>query len=202
MADTCGSRSNMKSSILILALFLAYPALSNNLLEDTAIIALKEAKHSPTGKTLEHGGMIFSRDGGEWGMLIEYVEPYPAGSAYGVMVINKDLLLPHDRLMATYHLHLCMGGYYHQVFSFTDIVVAVIHAGPEFMLDECTGDVHEFDPAVDRVHGSAGIDAHLFDKDCNLLIRRLPAGRIIGNIGETEEEKPAPEEKECVPDKK
>jgi len=177
----------MKIAILLLTALLIQPALANNLIEDTAILALKAAKHTPTGTTLEHGGMIFSRDSGEWGTLIEYVEPVPGGSAIGVQVINKKLLLPTDELLATYHLHLCMTGYYQQVFSRTDIRVAIISDVPEFMLDECTGDVHEFDPEVDFNEKAKGMDAHLFDKDGGLVILHLPFGRIIGNIGETEE---------------
>ncbi len=186
--------------ILALTLLLAAPTFAaNNLIEDTAIVALKVAKRSSTGTKLEHGGMIFRRDGGEWGPLIEYLEPLAGDRFDGVKVIDLALLQPSDKLLATYHLHLCMSGYYHELFSRQDIRFAVLTGLPEFMLDECTGDVHAFDPKLDKVFDSAK-PVKLFGKHCEKVDDiYLPVGRIIGNIGETEVERKVPDETaECA----
>lgn len=185
----------MKILLFLASILLMQPVFSMSLVERTAILALKEAKHSPTGMTREHGGMIFQRDS-EFGPLIEYLEPIQGGKFDGVRVIDKDQLQPNDKMVATYHIHICMKDYYHAVFSYQDIVVAILSGTPEFMLDTCTGDIHEFDPKVDKIHDT-GIEAHLFGPDCEKVDRHLPAGRIIGNIGETEEERIAPEEVPC-----
>lgn len=174
----------MKTLILVLCAFFMQPVFAVNVIEQTAILALQEAKHSLTGKTIEHGGMIFARNS-DFGSLVEYLEPIQGGKFDGVRVIDKDQLLKTDKMIGTYHIHLCMNGYYHQVFSTQDVIVAVLSGVPEFMLDECTGEVHEFDATVDKVHDT-GIEAELFGSDCEKVVRHLPAGRIIGNINEIE----------------
>lgn len=180
-----------KISLFLLTSLLIQPLFANNLIENTAILALKEAKHSPTGMIREHGGMIFQRDS-EFGPLVEYLEPIQGGKFDGVRVIDKDQLLKSDKLLATYHIHLCMAGYYHQVFSAQDVIVAILSGIPEFMLDTCSGEIHEFDSKIDKIHDT-GIDGHLFGPNCEELLRHLPSGRIIGNIGETEIEVVAPD---------
>jgi len=161
-----------------------------NLVELTAIAALIAAKHSATGTTDEHGGMIFNHPT-DHGIVVEYIEP-GGGNAVSVPVIDRKLLKDKNgTLLATYHVHLCMAGYYHQYFSVQDVVVAILSGVPEFMLDECTGDIHEFDPMVDRVHDT-GIDGHIAGPHCEDLPRHLPSGRVIGNIHEVEPEHVVP----------
>src|SRR5271157_2529722 len=172
----------MKLSILLLSLFLIQPVLANSLLETTAILALKTAKDSPTGTTLEHGGMIYGHPS-DSGPIVEFMEPTPGGSSVAVRVVNLDLLKSGDILLATYHLHLCMTGYYHALFSTQDVIAAILTGVPEFMLDECTGEVHELDlvglraPFIaEKIH-ETGHEAKLFGSDCEKIIRILPAGK-------------------------
>ncbi len=185
----------MKLSLLVLLTVLfIQPALANNIVEDTAIVALKEAKHSPTGTTHEHGGMIFQRDS-ESGPVVMFLEPTPEGQFDGVQVIDKKLLLPGDKLLGTYHLHLCMKGYYYDRFSAQDVVAAIFSGVPEFMLDECSGEVHEFDVVgmkykeIRETIRATGKVSHVFGPNCEDVEKILPVGQIVGNIGETEVEK-------------
>ncbi len=177
----------MKTLAALSLLILSASAHGTNLLERTAILALKTAKASTTGTTNEHGGMLIERSS----KLIEFVEPTPEGNPTSVTVIDKKQLHWGDRIVGTYHVHLCMAGYYHQYFSVQDVVVAIFSGVPEFMLDECTGDVHEFDPHQDKIHDT-GIDGHIVGPHCELLIRHIPEGRIIGNINEIEPEHAGP----------
>jgi len=155
-----------------------------NLLQTIAMAALLAAKHSPSGTTNEHGGMLYGHPS-DFGPVVEYVEPTPGGSPTSVTVVDRSQLGPDDVLLGTYHVHLCMEGYYHAYFSTTDVVTAILSGVPEFMLDECTGEVHEFDPHQDRVHDT-GIDGTICGPNGEALKRHLPSGRIIGNIHESE----------------
>lgn len=154
-----------------------------SLVERVAIEALTAAKHSPSGLTNEHGGMIYGHPS-DYGPVVEYIEPTPEGSPTSVTVVNRELLGFDDVLLGTFHIHLCMPGYYHAYFSTTDVITAIFSGVPEFMLDECTGEVHEFDPHKDRVRDT-GIDATICGPNGEALHRHLPSGRIIGNIHET-----------------
>lgn len=170
------------------------PVFASSLLEDAAILALKEAKHSPTGTTLEHGGMIYGHPSAD-GPVIKFIEPNSGGQFDGVQVVDKSLLKPGDVLLATYHVHLCMNDYYVDRFSSQDVVAAIFTRVPEFMLDECTGDVHEFDVSDQPFDGiveqirATGKESHLFGPHCEDVIKLLPTGKIVGNIGETETKK-------------
>jgi hypothetical protein len=157
-------------------------------LQQDAVQALLAAKHNPTGTRFEHGGMLYA----EWtpqGPLYRYLEPTAGGSPDHVRVIDKTLLKRSDVLLGTYHLHLCFAAkdwiYFHQYFSTTDVITAFISGVPEFMLDECTGDVHEFDPKVDKIRDT-GIDTFVTNDKCKKIKRHLPTGRVIANIHEIE----------------
>ena len=167
-------------------LALAAPAFAaNGLLEHTAVNALRAAKHTSTGTQLEHGGMLISRDT-PYGRTLEYVEPTAEGKEASVTVIDRTFLHKGDVLVGTYHLHLCMFDYYHQYFSRQDVITAIFSGVPEYMLDECTGLVHVFDPKVDKVHGPGSIEAHITTPDGKGARVHLPMGRIIEDIGEIE----------------
>jgi hypothetical protein len=169
----------------------AYSPLSP--LQQTALQALLAAKHSPTGTTYEHGGMLYA----QWtpqGPLYRYVEPDEHGSPTGVRVIDKTILARSDALLGSYHLHLCMPGYIHDYFSTQDVVTALLTGVPEFMLDECTGLIHEFDPAVDHI-GDPGFKVfNIDDGTCTGIKRRLPPGRIIYDIHEKESQHNNPDD--------
>lgn len=166
---------------------------SAGVLERTAVEALIAAKHSATGQQVEHGGMLIRRHT-DYGDVVEYVEPTTGGGPTHVTVVQRDLLGPDDQLVGSYHVHLCLSGYYHAYFSTTDVITAIFSGVPEFMLDSCTGEVHEFDPKVDQIRGPGGIDAHISGPNGERLARHLPSGRIISNIGEVETERTLPDD--------
>jgi hypothetical protein len=172
--------------LLALLLLFAPSAFATTQLERTAIDALTAAKHSPSGKTNEHGGMIYVEQT-EYGPVFKFLEPTPEGSPTSVIVVDKKMLPEGAELVATYHVHLCMSGYYHAYFSTQDVIVTILTGLPEFMLDECTGEIHEFDSHRDKIHDT-GIDAKTCGEHGEELDRHLPSGRIIGNIHETEVE--------------
>jgi hypothetical protein len=186
----------IKISILtLIASLLIQPVFANNLIENTAIIALKNAKHSATGKTFEHGGMIIRHED-ETGTTIKYLEPFPNGKFDGVQVIDFNQIPTGDKLVGTFHTHLCMEGYYHDLFSIADVMSAYFSHVPEFMLDECTGEIHEYDPNIDQVRDTRRV-VHLFGPECEKVDKYLPTGRIVGNIGEKETMKAPAEDVEC-----
>jgi hypothetical protein len=51
------------------------------------------------------------------------------------------------------------------------------------VLDECTGKVHEFDPVQDRA-ADTGIIVRMRMRDGQKRWLHLPAGRIVGDIGD------------------
>jgi len=163
-------------AILLLA---SAPAFSNTLLQDTAIIALRAAHDSATGTVVEHGGMLI-KSGDDY----RFVEP-AQGDETGIRVVDFSQLKAGEQLIGTYHTHLCMAHYYHGLFSKQDVIAAYLTGVPEFMLDECTGEVHEFNSRVDHVW-ETGVPSHIFGKDCEKVDILLPVGRVVGNIGETE----------------
>ena len=181
---------------LLASLIVSNPLFANTLIDDTAILALKAARNSETGTTYEHGGMIFERVTPE-GKIVLYKEPYPHGGPTGVQVIDYKQLFKNDTLVATYHIHLCLDGYYHNLFSKTDIIMVYLSGHPNYMLDECTGEVHVYDPKIDNVSDTAE-DANLFGDQCEKVEGILPRGRIIGNTNTMDPIQIAPEIK-CVP---
>jgi len=182
-------------ALVLTTIFLAQPVLANNIVENTAIAALKAAKDSPTGTTVEHGGMIIQRDGGDSGPVVMYIEPNSDGKFDGVQVVDRKILLPGDVILATYHVHLCIKDYYYDRFSAQDVVAAIFSGVPEFMLNECTGNVHELTvggkqfPDIVAEIRETGKVSHVFGPHCEKVDKLLPAGKIVGNIGETEVEK-------------
>jgi hypothetical protein len=163
--------------IALLALALAQAALATTPLQEKAIEALKQAHDEPNGSIYEHGGMIVANQG-----TLRYIEPHPDNAQPdGVIAYDKSTLLAGDTMVATYHTHPCMVRYFHQYFSVPDVIIAIYTTAPAFMLDECTGDVHEFFTAIDKVHETGGdVDVQM---NCKSKTVHLPTGRIVGNIG-------------------
>jgi hypothetical protein len=178
--------------IALAMIFLSAPLFANTPLQDVAVQALKAAHNSKTGATVEHGGMLIRNGEG-----IRFIEPRQ-GEEAAIRVIDRDILKEGDTLAGTYHTHLCMSGYYHQVFSTQDVVVAIFSGLPEFMLDECTGEVHEFNVKIDKIRDTA-IVGHLFGENCEKVDKYLPAGYIVGNIGVTEKMRAAVKQEPCKP---
>lgn len=159
---------------------LAQAAFASTPLQDKAIEALRQAYDEPNGKIFEHGGMIVANQG-----TLRFIEPYPDNDQPdGVYTTDRKMLLSGDSLVGTYHTHPCMKDYYHQYFSRSDVIVAMFSGVPAFMLDECTGDVHEFFTAVDEVRDT-GDDLPVRGPKCVKVMMHLPLGRVVGNIGES-----------------
>jgi hypothetical protein len=157
---------------------LARAAAATTPLQDKGVAALRQAHDEPNGSSFEHGGMIVENQG-----TLRFIEPFPENDQPDrVQSYDKRALLFGDRMVATYHTHPCMRDYYHQYFSTPDVIVAMFSAVPMFMLDECTGDVHEFFALVDGVH-ETGDDVEVCGPHCEKKIVHLPSGRIVGNIG-------------------
>jgi hypothetical protein len=119
--------------------------LANTPLQDMAIAALTAAHASDTGTQIEHGGMLIRGTDGS----LRFFEPH-VGDETGIQIVDFHILKQGELMMGTYHTHLCMAHYYHAVFSKQDVISAFLTGVPEFMLDECTGLVHEFDSRADQ----------------------------------------------------
>ncbi len=160
----------------------SFPALTAQPAEiqATAVRALRWAFYAPNGYRWEYAGILV-RHGGELG----YSEfPRTLKKVDAVEMDPKRQLAPGDTLIALYHTHPCKPReYFPQFFSPQDLVSAFFWRVPTFILDECTGDVHEFDPAVDRVRDT-GTVVMIRQKNGRQRKVRLPAGRIVGNIGD------------------
>jgi hypothetical protein len=91
---------------------------------------------------------------------------------------------PGDILVGLYHTHPCNSdAYFPQYFSPQDLVSAFFWHVPTFILDECTGEVHEFDPLRDRA-ADTGTVVRVLRKDGSRTWVRLPSGRVVGDIGD------------------
>jgi proteasome lid subunit RPN8/RPN11 len=167
-------------------------ALANTPIQNTAIAALKAAYDKPNGTVYEHGGMIVENSG-----ALRWVEPHPDNASRdSVYAVDRKMLAKGDVMVGTYHTHPCMTDYYVPYFSTADVILAYFTAVPAFILDECTGDVHEFFSLVDEIHDT-GDDLPVRGANCKRIIRHLPTGRIVGNIGEHDVEHDNPDKDDC-----
>jgi hypothetical protein len=180
--------------VIAVMLLAASRAPASTPLQEKGAAALRQAHDEPNGSTFEHGGMILENQG-----TLRFMEPHPENSSPdSVQAYDKSQLLSGDRMVGTYHTHPCMVGYYHAYFSIPDVIVAIFTDVPMFMLDECTGEVHEYFARVDTVHGS-GDDVETRGPHCEKRFRHLPTGRIVGNIGERDPPHVNRNEMECAP---
>jgi hypothetical protein len=144
-----------------------------------AVRALRWAFYYPNGYRWEYSGVISLHDG-----QLRY-SSYPR-TLKRVDAVGMDVDRmhdPEDRVVGLYHSHPCASrSYYSQYFSPNDLISVFFYNVPSFILDECTGDVHEFDPAQDKVR--SGKVEWIKRKDGTSHKVYLPAGRIVGNIGD------------------
>ncbi len=149
-------------------------------LQATAVRALRWAFYAPNGYRWEYSGILFTHDA-----QLGY-SPFPS-TLKKVDAVDMDVekqRVPGDTLVALYHTHPCKSEeYFPQYFSPQDLVSAFFYKVPTFILDECTGKVHEFDPVHDRAADTGTVVAVL-RKDGTRHWLRLPAGRIVGEIGD------------------
>lgn len=165
---------------LVAVLFFCLPALAfAGPLEHVAVAALKDLRQLPSADQWEYSGFIVYRDDAYLYTMFPHTDKLHAG----VMFDIRAHMLPNDKLAGIYHNHPCYSlTYFTSYFSIPDIISAKFYGVPAFMLDNCTGEVHEFDWSVDTVRGT-GDDKTVFFEDGTTKILHLPKGRIIGNIG-------------------
>ena len=166
---------------LLVATLLPLPSFADESeLRATAVRALRWAFYAPNGYRWEYSGILFTHDG-----QLGY-SPFPR-TLKQVDAVEMDadkLRIPGDTLVGLYHTHPCKPEeYFPQYFSPQDLVSAFFWHVPTFMLDECTGEVHEFDPMQDRA-ADTGTVVPVLRKDGTRRWVRLPAGRVVGDIGD------------------
>ncbi len=169
--------------LLALLAFAVLPQLARadeSAMQATAVRALRWAFYAPNGYRWEYSGIITLRDG----QLGYSAFPRTLKMLDAVEMDPEKQRSPGDVLMALYHTHPCKPrDYFPEYFSPQDLISAFFWHVPTFILDECTGDVHEFDPNQDRARDT-GVAVTITQKNGTLRKVRLPAGRIVGNIGD------------------
>jgi hypothetical protein len=149
-------------------------------LQEMATRALRWAFYAPNGYRWEFSGILVTREG-----QLTY-SPFPSTLKL-VDAVEMDVekqRVSGDTLVGLYHTHPCKpGAYFSQYFSPADLISAFFWHVPTFILDECTGKVHEFDPVQDRAADS-GIIVRMLMRDGRKRWLRLPAGRVVGDIGD------------------
>lgn len=149
-------------------------------IQATAVRALRWAFYAPNGYRWEYSGILIRRSG-----ELGYSEfPRTLKKVDAVEMDPSKQTAPGDMLVALYHTHPCKPReYFPQYFSPQDLISAFFWHVPTFILDECTGAVHEFDPTLDRA-SDTGVVVEIRAKSGRVRRVRLPAGRIVGNIGD------------------
>jgi hypothetical protein len=173
---------SMRAAVaLLIALALPATSLADEAeLQAMAVRALRWAFYAPNGYRWEFSGILVTREG-----QLSY-SPFPRTLKMvdaAEMDVEKQRV-SGDTLVGLYHTHPCKpDAYFSQYFSPADLISAFFWHVPTFILDECTGQVHEFDPVLDRAADS-GIVVRMLMRDGKKRWLRLPAGRVVGNIGD------------------
>ena len=145
-----------------------------------AVHALRWAFYAPNGHRWEYSGILVLHDG----EIMNNAFPRTMKKIDAVGMDADKQLNPGDKLVGLYHTHPCKSKeYFSQYYSPQDLISVYFYSVPSFILDECTGDVHEFDPAVDDPHQS-GVNVTIKRLDGRPRVVHLPAGRIVGNVGD------------------
>ena len=155
-------------------------AFQTDTIQGTAVRALRWAFYAPNGYRWEYSGILVRRNG----QLGYTLSPRTLKQVDAVEMDPAKQQSPGDMLVALYHTHPCKPReYFPQYYSPQDLISAFFYHVPTFILDECTGDVHEFDPAIDQV-SDTGVVVEIKTKSGRTRHVRLPAGRVVGNIGD------------------
>jgi proteasome lid subunit RPN8/RPN11 len=150
-------------------------------LEHTALAALHDLRLQPGAEGWEYSGFIVYRDGTYQYTMFPHTDRQPDRTQFDVAAH----MLFTDKLVGIYHNHPCISRtHYVQYFSVSDLISAKAYGVPAFLLNNCTGDVHVFDWAVDHVRDT-GADVQVHRPDGKDVYYHLPAGRLVGNIGIT-----------------
>lgn len=166
---------------LAITTLLSLPSLADETqLESTAVRALRWAFYASNGYRWEYSGILVIHDG----QLRYSPSPSTLKQVDAVEMDVEKQRIPGDILVGLYHTHPCKPDeYFPQYFSPQDLVSAFFWHVPTFILDECTGEVHEFDPLRDRAFDT-GTVVRVLRKDGTRTWVRLPAGRVVGDIGD------------------
>jgi hypothetical protein len=166
---------------LAIASLLPLPSLADeSQLEAVAVRALRWAFYASNGYRWEYSGILVIHDG----QLRYSASPSTLKKVDAVEMDVEKQRTPGDTLVGLYHTHPCKSDeYFPQYFSPQDLVSAFFYHVPTFILDECTGEVHEFDPLRDRA-ADTGTVVRVLRKDGTRTWVRLPAGRVVGDIGD------------------
>jgi hypothetical protein len=149
-------------------------------LEAVAVRALRWAFYAPNGYRWEYSGILEVQNG----EIVYSPAPRTLRMVDAVEMDADKLRTPGNVLIGLYHTHPCKPDeYFSQYFSPQDLVSAFYYHVPTFILDECTGEVHAFDPAHDRAFDT-GTVVKVIRKDGKRIWVRLPSGRVVGNIGD------------------
>jgi len=149
-------------------------------LQAAALRALRWAFYAPNGYRWEYSGILEVHEG----EIVRSPVPRTLKMVDAVEMDADKLRTPGNVLVGIYHTHPCKPDeYFSQYFSPQDLVSAFYYHVPSFILDECTGEVHEFDPAHDRA-ADTGTVVKVIRKDGKRLWVRLPSGRVVGDIGD------------------
>jgi hypothetical protein len=158
----------------------AAAAISSVALEPAAVHALRWAFYAPNGYRWEYSGILVMRDG----EVMNNAFPRTLKRLDAVPMDATQQLNPGDTLVGLYHTHPCKPKQYLSAYySPQDLISVFFYHVPSFILDECTGDVHEFDPLTDQVRGS-GRTLTITQSNGISRVVHLPAGRVVGNIGD------------------
>lgn len=173
----------MKIRLSLLLAAVLWPSLScadDVQLQAAALHALRWAFYAPNGYRWEYSGILEVHEG----EIVHSPVPRTLKMVDAVEMDADKLRTPGNILVGLYHTHPCKPDeYFSQYFSPQDLVSAFYYHVPSFILDECTGEVHEFDPAYDRA-ADTGTVVKVIRKDGKRLWVRLPSGRVVGDIGD------------------
>jgi hypothetical protein len=167
---------------LVLTLTGGAPLVANasDALEPAAVHALRWAFYAPNGHRWEYSGILVLHNG----HIMNNAFPRTLKKVDAVGMDAEKQLNSCDTLVGLYHTHPCKSKeYFSQYYSPQDLISAYFYNVPSFILDECTGEVHEFDPAVDHARDS-GTAVTVLRHDGTPRVVHLPAGCIVGNVGD------------------
>jgi hypothetical protein len=98
--------------------------------------------------------------------------PGPVRTDYNSSAVQVNRVVPYGwRLVADIHTHPCVPGFHTGIFSDSDLIDSLTSRTISYMVDLCTGDVHEFIP------GKSPVDDVKVQEDFYLT-----AGKIIGHV--------------------
>lgn len=152
----------------------AKPAAEFRTIEEAALDGLKTIAEKPLSYYYEWGGEIIKTQNGT------YSATTPNTSLFADHVQIRDVESDDIEVVATYHSHPCMPGYYTEYFSYPDLIEPVFFHKTAFMGDLCSGKAHEFK------YGDLPGAEHPRGHDEQRIY--LTQGRIIGRFAQPRSE--------------